>query len=219
VRSFFGMVGVESLREELDAIARDLAPDLLDRSVRVIGVLDEALRPLNVSPVLVGGMAVLFWTSDEAFATRDIDLVMDEPPEADEVLRALGFKLAPDHRHWELPNRDVLIELPSRHLPDGATVEVVRLDGGRSVRVLSKVDVAIVRLEELAIGPRDDITLQALALINRVEQSERPRLHERARQVNVADLLNRLLPVADEVATGTRSLPEHDELYELVKGS
>lgn len=208
----------ESLREELLQISRDPELGLLDRSVGVMGVLDEALRPLHVSPVLVGGMAVLFWTSDEAFATRDIDLVMDEPPEADEVLRGLGFALAPDGRHWELADSGVLVELPSRHLPAGAEVELVELGGGRSVRVLSQVDVAIVRLEELTLGPHEDITLQALALLSGIELSERGRLHERARQANVASLLSRLLPLADDVATGTRSLPGRDELYELVKG-
>lgn len=186
----------------------------------MIGVLTEALAPLGVAPVLVGGMAVLFWTSSAAFATRDIDLVMDEPPEAEEVLRSLGFTLARDGRHWELTGRDVLVELPSRSLPEGAEVERVDLGDGRSVRVLSRVDVAIVRLEELAVSSHTDVALQALALISQIKgPEERARLVSRAAQVDAASLLARLLPVADDVASGQRSLPGDDELYELVTSS
>lgn len=210
----------ELLRAELDSISSDRRLSLIDRSVRVTAVLTEALRPLGVVPVLVGGMAVLFWTSAEAFATRDIDLVMDEPPEAELVLQSLGFELALDGRHWELNGRDVLLELPSRFLPDGAEVEHVDLGNGRSVQVLSRVDVAIVRLEELSISPHHDITLQALALLSQIRDApERERLFARAQQVHVASLLSRLLPVADDVASGAISLPDRDALYELVSRS
>ncbi len=50
-----------------------------DRALAVAALLSEAMRPLGVSPVLVGGSAVLFWTRAPEFTTVDIDLVVDEP--------------------------------------------------------------------------------------------------------------------------------------------
>lgn len=113
----------------------------------------------------------------------------------------------------------MLLELPSRHLPEGAEVEVFELAGGRTVSVLSKVDVAIVRLEELTLGPHEDITLQALALLSGIDADEMDRLHERAKQAGVTGLLDRLLPVANDVAAGATTLPDPEALYRLVKGS
>lgn len=203
------------LRAEIEAVATDPEFDLLDRSIRITSLLSEALAPLRVRPVLVGGMAVLFWTPAYEFTTKDIDLVMDEPPEADDVLRSLGFVQARDGRHWELPRTDVLIELPSRRLPAGAEVTEVVLPDGRTAAVLSQVDVLIVRLEELGVGPHEDVSRQALALI---PGADRDRLRARAAQVGIGDLLERFMRFADEVADGTRDRPSAEELYSLVTG-
>lgn len=209
------MAAMTELRDELGSVARDPALDFMDRSVAVAAILTEALAPLHVEPVLVGGMAVRLWSGVAEFVTRDIDLVMDEPPAAEGVLRDLGLVLSPNGRHWELPDTDVFVEMPSRHLPDGAEVERLVLASGRSVSVLSHVDVLIVRLEELSIGPHEDVARQALALIPR---ADRTRLHQRARDVGVAGLLSRLEPVADAVVAGSRAAPSAEELYDLVKG-
>ncbi|MDO9441313.1 MAG: hypothetical protein Q7T73_10520 [Beijerinckiaceae bacterium] len=203
------------LRSEIEAVATDPEFDLLDRSIRITSLLSEALAPLRVRPVLVGGMAVLFWTPAYEFTTKDIDLVMDEPPEADDVLRSVGFVQARDGRRWELPRTDVLIELPSRRLPAGAEVTEVELPDGRTAAVLSQVDVLIVRLEELGIGPQEDVSRQALALI---PGADRDRLRARAVQVGISDLLERFLRFADEVAKGTREPPSAEQLYSLVMG-
>lgn len=203
------------LRAEIEATATDPKFDLLDRSIRITGLLSEALAPLRVRPVLVGGMAVLFWTPAYEFTTADIDLVMDEPPEADEVLGSLGFVQARDGRHWQLPHTDVLIELPSRHLPAGAEVVEVELPDGRTAAVLSQVDVLIVRLEELGVGPHEDVSRQALALI---PGADRDRLRTRAAQVGLSELLERFVRFADDVADGVRQRPSREELYALVTG-
>ncbi len=204
-----------SLRAELLQIAADPSCEVIDRTIAVTSILAEALAALHVEPVLVGGMAVLFWTEAPEFTTHDIDLVMDEPPAAYEVIQALGFERALDGRHWQIPGTPVYIELPDRHLPDGARVEDIRLPNGRSTRVLSQVDVLIVRLEELMIGPRSDVARQALALFPGVD---RERLAVRAEQVGVGGLAERFGVVADEVESGMRDIPGTDELYDLVKG-
>jgi hypothetical protein len=71
----------ESQRAELRAalVAAAKMEDLAERSLEVVAVIDAAGAPLGIHPVMVGGMAVYFWTADEAFVTRDIDVVMPVP--------------------------------------------------------------------------------------------------------------------------------------------
>ncbi len=66
---------------ELRAALADAAKieDLAERSLEVVAVVEAAGAPLGIHPVVVGGMAVYFWTADEAFVTRDIDVLMAVP--------------------------------------------------------------------------------------------------------------------------------------------
>lgn len=140
------------------------------------------------------------------------------------MLRELGFSRNSGERHWSIPGTEVFLELPDRRLePDGAQVELVELANGRTVRVLSQIDVLLGRVLELTLGPQDDVTLQALALLPGI--TDRAGLMERARQIDevqkvtsVTALLERLVPVADQLADGTRAALDHDFLYRLVMG-
>lgn len=53
--------------------------DLAERTLEVVSVVDAVAAPLGIHPVVVGGMAVYFWTADEAFVTQDIDVLMAVP--------------------------------------------------------------------------------------------------------------------------------------------
>ncbi len=50
--------------------------DLAERTLEIVSIVDEAVSPLGIHPVVVGGMAVYFWTANPAFVTADIDVVM-----------------------------------------------------------------------------------------------------------------------------------------------
>ena len=143
----------EPASERLDAFRDDLRRvavirDPAERALEVVGIIEAAGAALGASPVIVGGMAVYFWTADESFLTRDIDVVMDTSPPVRALLDALGFERESDGRHWRLRDTDVLLEAPDSRLDAGVVVSRVRLDSGRVARVLSLVDVLLDRLDE-----------------------------------------------------------------------
>jgi uncharacterized protein YuzE len=54
--------------------------------------------PLGIHPVVVGGMAVYFWTASEEFVTYDIDVVMEVPDELAAItIAGISF----DHHHYD----------------------------------------------------------------------------------------------------------------------
>lgn len=212
---------MEALRAELAAVAADALIEPVERALLVTGLLTEALAGSGTVPVLVGGMAVQFWTGSQEFATLDIDLVLDDSRGVDDLLVALGFAQAANRRHWEIPGTDVIVEFPSRDLePAGAKVEHVSLSDGRTARVVSQVDLVLGRVLELTLTPHEEVTLQVLALLAEIDQ---PALLARAHEVEfspqVMALLMRLLPVARAIATGARAVPGSEDLYDLVRGS
>lgn len=82
------------LRAELAEIAQ--RADVVERTLEVVALLDAVTAPLGIHPVIVGGMAVYFWTAREEFLTYDIDLVMEVPSELHDQLSRLGFTRARD---------------------------------------------------------------------------------------------------------------------------
>jgi hypothetical protein len=93
---------------------------------------------LGVRPVVVGGMAVYFWTASDDFFTYDIDVVMEVPEQLASTLAALGFTRTSDGRHWTLDDTEVFLEAPSARLDDDTVVTEVELPSGRTATVLSR---------------------------------------------------------------------------------
>src|SRR2546425_13034246 len=83
--------------------------DETERMLAVVGVVAEALHDLGFVPVVVGGLAVQYWTRG-AYTTADIDVLLPHRPEIDRRFEALGFER--EGRHWRLPGRDVFVEAP-----------------------------------------------------------------------------------------------------------
>lgn len=67
-----------------------------------MAIVEAVAAPLGIRPVVVGGMAVYFWTASDAFLTFDIDVVMEVPERLANALVQLGFTRAADGRHWTL---------------------------------------------------------------------------------------------------------------------
>src|SRR4051812_9173884 len=116
------------LRAELARVARE--GDLVERTFEVVALVEEVAAPLGIHPVVVGGMAVYFWTAREEFVTYDIDVVMEVPRELDEHLIALGFSRVADGRHWRLEGTDVLLEAPGTEVDRDAVIAEVALPSG-----------------------------------------------------------------------------------------
>jgi hypothetical protein len=205
-----------SLRTELRRAAQ--VPDLAERTLEVVAIVEEAAAPLGIRPVVVGGMAVYFWTASDEFLTYDIDVVMDVPGQLADTLVALGFTRAPDGRHWTLEGSDVFLEAPSARLDDDALVTEVALPSGRIATVLSRVDVLLDRLAELQSNGHLVIGQQVLVLLGGIPTDEVADLDTRAPQRRVSKILAAMRSLNDEIADG-RDVPASDELHEIARAA
>ena len=125
----------DPLRQELLAAAA--IPEPTERLLEVAAIFAEAVVDLGVEPVVVGGLALAYWSGSE-FATGDIDVLLPRRPELAPRLEALGFER--EGRMWLLPGFDVAFEAPGEMLEPGDEAEPVELASGRRVLVLSLED-------------------------------------------------------------------------------
>ncbi len=119
--------------------------DQTERLLEVAAIVSEALEPLGIHPVLVGGLAVAYWTAG-AYVTGDIDVVMPYLPEIDERLAELGFERR--GRFWLLREGGVVFEAPGSGLAAGEEAQAVELASGRAVAVLTLEDLLVGRIHE-----------------------------------------------------------------------
>lgn len=131
------------LRAELLTAAA--IPEPTERLLEVAAILTEAIADLRVQPVVVGGLALAYW-SDSEFVTGDIDVVIPRAPEVWARLEMLGFEQ--EGREWVLPGFQVAFEAPGETLEPGDEAESVELASGRRVLVLSLEDLVLWRLRE-----------------------------------------------------------------------
>jgi hypothetical protein len=129
-------------KELLDAAAIE---NPTERLLEAAAIISEAFADLPVEPVVVGGLALAYWSGSE-FQTGDIDVLMPRLPEARRRLEALGLQSA--GREWVLPGGDVVFEAPGEILEPGDEAKSVELPSGRRLRVLSLEDMLLWRLRE-----------------------------------------------------------------------
>ena len=133
----------ERLKHELLAVAA--IPEPTERLLEATAIVAEAVAHLGIEPVVVGGLALAYW-SDSEFATADIDVLMPRRPELAPILEALGF--VREGRLWVLQGFDVAFEVPGAMLEPGDEAEPVELASGRRLLVLSVEDLLLWRLRE-----------------------------------------------------------------------
>lgn len=80
---------LEALRRELERTADAVNPT--EEMLEIVGVVDAAVAPLGVRPIVVGGLAVAYRVPD-THVTADIDVVMPHLPAIEDVLARLGFE-------------------------------------------------------------------------------------------------------------------------------
>ncbi len=187
--------------------------------LEVASVVEAVAAPLGIHPVVVGGVAVYFWTASDEFLTRDIDVVMEVPDRLAARLAELGFVRAVDGRHWILEGTDVLLEAPSARLDDGALVAKVELPSGRTASVLSRVDVLLDRLDELQATGHLVVGQQVLALLGGLPDDEAPDLDARAQQRRVTKILAAMRALADDIESGRHAPPESWEMHEIARAA
>jgi hypothetical protein len=203
-----------ALRVELARVARE--GDLVERTFEVVALVEEVAAPMGIHPVVVGGMAVYFWTAREEFVTYDIDVLMEVPRELDEQLVTLGFSRVADGRHWRLEGTDVLLEAPGAQVDRDAVIAEITLPSGRSAKVLSRVDVLLDRLDEFQATGHRIVGQQVLVLIAGLSADEEAALQARAAARRVGAILKAMRRLADDLESG-RAQPESDELHEIAR--
>jgi hypothetical protein len=114
-------------RAQLEALLR--LEDETERKLAVAALIDDIVRTLGFRAIVIGGVAVEFWTRG-AYSTADIDLYLPHGPAVDERLAELG--LHRDGRHWVDPEHHLFIEAPASFLAPAEEVVEVRLS--RQVR-------------------------------------------------------------------------------------
>lgn len=187
---------LDQLRDKL-AAAASLA-DLTERLLEVVATIDEALADLGVRPIVVGGLAMAHW-SDSAFVTGDIDAIVPRRKELDARLVALGFER--HGRQWKLPGHPVIFEAPAETLEPGDEAEPVTLASGRTVLVLSRVDLLLWRLREWVHWQSAAGFRQAGALLfgGGVDES---RLEQRAAEEGLSETLRALRALGARIEAG-----------------
>lgn len=181
--------------EKLAAAIRDTAKidSLIERMLEVAAIVEETLAPLGVHPVVVGGLALAYWTPPGTYLTSDIDVVMPIVPEAEARLEQLGF--VRDGRYWTVPDREIIFEAPGTYLePNRAGhdgYDLVETRTGRLVRVQAPEDVFGGRFGEFVALGHADVFQQLLWLLgsaqmNQDELDARVQDEEYLRQIGIS---------------------------------
>jgi hypothetical protein len=182
--------------------------------LEVVAVLEDAAAPFGIHPVVVGGMAVFYFTGEEQFTTVDVDVVMPSDAGLEEAMADLGF--VRHNRHWTVPGSDVFIEAPSAALDPSAEVVQATTRSGRHVRMLSLEDVIVDRLDQfLGTGARE-LAIQLVFLLTGRPDLDWSRLETRADDIRGREALKEFRKLADAVHDGA-AFPESDELHALAR--
>ncbi|MEP7225495.1 MAG: hypothetical protein ABI783_11120, partial [Actinomycetota bacterium] len=133
-----------------------------ERKLAVVSLIDQLVQLIEWRAIVIGGLAVEFWTHG-AYATTDIDLYLPHGPAVDDLLAELGFRK--EGRHWILPEHDLFVEAPASFPAENEEVQEVTLRSGYKVLLLSLEDVLIDRLHQFVSGGHRDVASQAVSLL------------------------------------------------------
>lgn len=87
--------------------------DKVERQVVIAGIITKALGSIGITPIVVGGAAVEFYTLGQ-YATMDIDFVGVINDEMKKAMADLGFDR--QGRYWRISGTDIMVEFPSDEL-------------------------------------------------------------------------------------------------------
>lgn len=197
-------------RLRLEAVLR--LDNETERKLGVAALIDDLVRELGFRAVVIGGVAVEFWTRG-AYSTADIDLYLPHGPAVDDRLAELG--LHRQGRHWVDLEHDLLIEAPASFPAPAEEVTEVRLSTGETALVLSPEDVLVYRLHEFVGTGHREVASQAISLLTSPEIDEQ-RLRRRADEERLGTALTELWRLAGRVAAG--EVLESYELHEIASG-
>jgi hypothetical protein len=180
-----------------------------ERKLAVAALVDDVVRDLGFRAIVIGGVAVEFWTRG-AYSTADIDLYLPHGPAVDERLAELG--LHREGRHWLHAEHDLFIEAPASFPAPAEEVTEVRLSTGQTALVLAPEDVLVYRLHEFVGTGHREVASQAISLLTSPD-IDKQRLRRRADEERLGSALSELGRLAERVAAG--EILETYELHEI----
>lgn len=136
--------GSENLRDLLKELSR--IEDPLRRRLFVTGVVTKALQMKGVTPILVGGLAIDFYTFG-GYGTVDIDLVAADRETVKAVLAELGFDKPFGDRNWYLRAEGIVLEVPDEVLAGSRQRVLQAKVNGLPVYVVGIEDLILDRVE------------------------------------------------------------------------
>lgn len=175
--------------------------DNFSKKLKIIAVLTSAIKEkLNLTPVVVGGQAVEFYTGG-GYATMDVDIICEtSTKKIAEVIEKLGFYR--DNKYWILDSNkiDLAIETPSGPLA-GSVDKLMELEIGQHTAYFIGIeDIIIDRLnayvhwnekwqEEWILG----------MLVSNYDDIDFEYLHKRAGEERINDYLTKMIKKAEAI--------------------
>lgn len=154
-----------------------------ERKLAVASLIHELVEPLGFRAIVIGGVAVEFWTHG-AYSTTDLDLYLPHGPAVDDRLALLGFER--QGRHWVLERHDLFVEAPASFPAPSEEVAEIELSNGRVALVLAPEDVLIYRVHEFVATGHPGVGEQSIALLA-APDLDHPRLVRRAEEEGLLD--------------------------------
>lgn len=186
------MDSIAEYKKELDALVHK--KDDAERRICAAGIIAEALKELQLDPVLVGGTAVEFYTRGR-YTTADIDLVSPGGNDLRQLMSQMGFiRMGKD---FVDKKRRLYVEFPSEQLRRHEQTQLIDL-GRRQLRIISVEDLIVDRLMAFKFWQSaiDGVNVMLLLEMQDVDQV---RLAERAGQEDVSDALRLIREVQKQI--------------------
>jgi len=183
--------------------------DKARRGVRIAAVLSDALADIRVSPILVGGSAVAFYT-DGRYATRDIDMICPSGKDVEEIMERLGFsRHGKDYVHERLK---IYAEFPGESLGATERIAVIDVDGSH-LKIISLEDLIVDRLCAFKFWRSGIDGINVLIMLE-LGIADRGRIEERAREEDVLDALDYVEDVLEKSTRRKLSPAQASELLQ-----
>ncbi len=118
--------------------------DKLYINIALTAVITEALKDIDIRPIIVGGQAVEFYTAG-GYSTMDVDLVIPAGiQEINSVIKKLGFRK--EGKYWTYDQLDFALEVPGPDLAgDYGKINEIEIEGLKAY-IIGIEDIIIDRL-------------------------------------------------------------------------
>jgi predicted nucleotidyltransferase len=118
--------------------------DKIYKNIALTAVITEALKEINIRPIIVGGQAVEFYTAG-GYSTMDVDLVTPASiKEINPIIEELGFEK--EGKYWTYDQLDFALEVPGSDLAgDYDKVNEIEIEGLKAY-IIGIEDIIIDRL-------------------------------------------------------------------------